>query len=113
ERLIATLPVGYADGLSRLLSNKGSVLIRGTRAPIRGKVCMDQTMVDVTTLADMQLGEEVVIFGKSGGEQLSILEFASHMQTISYEVVCLVGKRVPRVYVRSNEIVRVSNPLLG
>jgi alanine racemase len=113
ESLIATLPVGYADGLSRLLSNKGSVLVRGTRAPIRGKVCMDQIMIDVTTLAGVQLGEEVVIFGMSEGAHLSILEFASLMQTISYEVVCLVGKRVPRVYVRDNEIVRVSNPLLG
>lgn len=99
ESLVATLPIGYADGLSRQLSNKGSVLVRGKRVPIIGRVCMDQTMIDVTSLPDVGVGEEVVLFGAQEGEQLSIHEVASHMGTIAYEVVCLIGKRVPRVYV--------------
>lgn len=98
--LIATMPAGYADGLSRLLSNKGFVLVRGQRVPIVGRVCMDQTMLDVTTVPNVQLDDEVVLFGQSQGAHLSMDEMASWINTINYEVVCSVGKRVPRIYER-------------
>ncbi|CAI6034223.1 alanine racemase [Cohnella sp. JJ-181] len=103
ESLIATLPIGYADGLSRQLSNQGWVLIRGKRVPIVGRICMDQTMVDVSSIPDARIGEEVTVFGESAGERLSINEVASLMHTIPYETVCLIGKRVPRVYAKIGE----------
>jgi len=116
ESLIATLPVGYADGLSRQLSNQAAVLIRGTRVPIVGRICMDQTMVDVTSIPDARIGDEVTIFGTSSDVRLSIHEVASQMRTIPYETVCLIGKRVPRVYVRNGEQVtrptRADSPVM-
>lgn len=95
---IATLPIGYADGLSRLLSNKGKVLIRDQHANIRGRVCMDQTMIDVSDVDNCSIGEEVTIFGTSHSSFQSVDQLAEWMGTINYEVVCLIGKRVPRVY---------------
>lgn len=94
-RRIATLPVGYADGWSRLLSNKGNVMIQGRRAPIVGRICMDQCMVDVTDIPNVCLNDEVLLFG---GQDLSVEEVAEQLGTINYEVVCMVGKRVPRFY---------------
>jgi alanine racemase len=96
---IATLPLGYADGLSRAFSNKGEVLIRGQRAPILGRVCMDQCMVDVSHIEGIQLGDEAVLIGSQGRERLSAEEIAKKIGTIGYEVVCNIGKRVPRVYI--------------
>ncbi|WP_059046931.1 alanine racemase [Paenibacillus rubinfantis] len=99
ERIIATLPIGYADGLSRTLSNRGLALVREQRAPIIGRICMDQTMLDVTEVEGVAAGEEVILFGGSGAEaSISIDEVAGWMGTINYEVVCLLGARVPRVY---------------
>jgi len=92
--LVATLPVGYADGYSRLLSNQGSVFIKGRRAPLIGRVCMDMCMIDVSEIGDVQIGDEVVLFG----ENPPVDEIADKIGTINYEVVCAVGKRVPRVY---------------
>ncbi len=96
---IATLPLGYADGLSRALSNRGEVLIRGQRAAIVGRVCMDQCMVDVSQIEGIQVGDEAVLIGSQGRERLSAEEMARKIGTIGYEVVCNIGKRVPRVYV--------------
>ncbi|MFZ5651700.1 MAG: alanine racemase [Bacillota bacterium] len=96
--VIATLPVGYADGYSRLLSSKGQVLVRGRRAPVVGRVCMDQCMIDVGTIEGVSPGEEVVLFGRQGGRILPVEEVARWMGTINYEVVCLVSGRVPRIY---------------
>jgi len=93
---IATLPVGYADGWSRLLANKAFVSIRGQRAPLVGRVCMDQCMVDVTHIPGVVPGDEALLFG---GADLPVEEVADHMGTINYEIVCMVGKRVPRLYV--------------
>lgn len=93
---IATLPVGYADGWSRLLANKTSVLVRGQRAPLVGRVCMDQCMIDVTHIPGVVPGDEVLLFG---GVELPVEEIAEHMGTINYEIVCMIGKRVPRLYV--------------
>lgn len=98
ESLIATLPVGYADGYSTLLSNRGEVLIRGKRAPIIGRVCMDLIMVDVTHIPDVKKGDEVVLIGKQGKERITADEIARTIGSIPYEVLCLIGKRVPRVY---------------
>lgn len=92
---VATLPVGYADGYSRLLSNQGTVLIKGQRAPLIGRVCMDMCLVDASRIRNVRAGDEVILFG----EELSVDEVARNMGTINYEVVCGVGKRVPRIYV--------------
>ncbi|MBW4840624.1 MAG: alanine racemase [Paenibacillaceae bacterium] len=99
ERITATIPVGYADGLSRALSNRGCALVRGQRVPIIGRICMDQAMLDVTEAESVRAGDEVVIFGgTAAGASISIDEVADWMGTINYEVVCLLGPRVPRVY---------------
>ncbi len=98
ESLIATLPIGYADGYSRQLSNKGEVLVRGRRAPVIGRVCMDFMMVDVTNIPKVSLGDEVILMGRQGRQQITAEEIAEKTNSISYEVLCLVGKRVPRVY---------------
>jgi len=95
ETRVATLPVGYGDGYSRLLSNRGAVLIKEQRAPLIGRVCMDMCLADVSGIKDVRAGDEVILFG----EELSVDEVAQNMGTINYEVVCGVGKRVPRVYV--------------
>ncbi|MBK5283495.1 MAG: alanine racemase, partial [Nitrospiraceae bacterium] len=95
---IAVLPIGYADGYSRRLSHRGSVLIQGRRAPIVGLVCMDMIMVDVTDLASVQVGEIVTLIGQQGGESIWADEVADWIGTISYEVLCGIGSRVPRLY---------------
>ena len=100
ESLIATLPIGYGDGYNRLLSNRGEVLLRAKRVPVVGRICMDMTMVDVTDVEEVSLGDEVVLMGKQGGDEITVEEIAEKIGTISYEVLCIVGKRVPRVYMR-------------
>ncbi|MDW7672991.1 MAG: alanine racemase [Bacillota bacterium] len=98
--VIATLPLGYADGYSRLLSNKGKVLINGHLARVVGRVCMDQIIVDVTQIPDVKVGAEVVLFGYSSeGHWLPIEEIAALAGTINYELVCKVSYRVPRIYI--------------
>lgn len=96
---IATLPVGYADGYSRLLSNRGWVLIHGRRAPIVGVVCMDQVMVDVTRIPDVKPGDIAVLIGTQGNETISAEDIARLCGTISYEVLTGIGRRIPRIYV--------------
>ena len=94
---IATLPVGYADGWSRLLSNRGTVLLREQRAPIVGRVCMDLCMVDVTDIPGAEVGDEVVLIGRQGKEVQDAHQLAALQGTIAYDVLCAVGARVPRV----------------
>ncbi|KKM08639.1 alanine racemase [Clostridiales bacterium PH28_bin88] len=96
--LVATLPVGYADGYSRLLSNRGEVLVGGRRAPVIGRVCMDQTMIDITHIPQVGMGDEVVLLGRQGDQEVPAEEMAEKIGTINYEVVCKVGARVPRFY---------------
>lgn len=98
DTLVATVPLGYGDGYSRLLSNKGHVLIRGNRHPIIGRVCMDQFMVDVSTNRQVKVGDEVLLFGEQNDGSIPVEEIAGLIGTINYEVVCAVGKRVPRIY---------------
>ncbi len=96
--LIAVLPVGYGDGYARLLSNKARVIVRGKCVPVVGTICMDQTMVDVTKIAGIKVGDSVVLIGRQGKEEIKAEELASLCDTISYEVVCGITKRVPRAY---------------
>lgn len=98
-RQVATLPLGYADGYSRLLSNKSEVLVKGKRVKEIGTICMDQFMVDVTDVPEVSVGEEVVLIGKQGSEEVTADELANLLGTINYEIVCMISKRVPRIYV--------------
>lgn len=95
---IAVLPIGYADGLSRHLSNRGQVLIRGQRAPITGLVCMDMVMVDVTHIPGAAVGDEAVLIGRQGRDRITANDVAAWAGTIPYEVLCSIGPRVPRQY---------------
>ena len=113
RRKIATLPVGYADGFSRLLSNRGFVIIHGQKAPIVGRICMDQCMVDITEIDGVNIEDEVVLMGKMANEEISADDIAKLIGTINYEVVCMVDKRVPRVYIKNGNVVKVVNHLLG
>ncbi len=98
---IATVSIGYADGLNRLLSSKGRMLVCGGQsAPIVGRVCMDMTMLDVGKIPEIAIGEEVVVFGKQGNASISVDEIASTINTINYEVVSTIMERVPRIYLR-------------
>ncbi|MFQ5902465.1 MAG: alanine racemase [Candidatus Binatia bacterium] len=103
ESLIATLPVGYADGYHRLLSNRGAVLVRGERAPIVGRVCMDLTTVDVTDIRGVEQGDEVVLLGEQGEGTISADEMARWADTISYEILTSISARVPRIHHSSKE----------
>jgi alanine racemase len=98
ESLIATLPIGYADGYPRLLSSRGQVLVRGKRAPVAGRVCMDLTMIDVTDIEKIQPGDEVVLLGRQGDAEISADEMAAWANTISYEILTSISNRVPRIH---------------
>jgi alanine racemase len=146
KSIIATIPIGYADGYSRILSNKAKVLINGELLPIVGTICMDTCMVDVTDARDRQnsvandlekkkrdvesifanqvdksikpefnikVNDEVVLFGMQNDKSISVDEIASIMQTINYEVTCLIGKRIPRAYIQNGKIKEVQNYLLS
>ncbi|GHT49855.1 alanine racemase [Endomicrobiia bacterium] len=97
--VIATIPVGYADGYNRLLSNKGNVLVGGKRCPIAGRITMDMAMIDVTGVKGVFLGDEVVLIGTQGKEQIKVDELAKIQDTVCYEVICAISSRVPRVVV--------------
>ena len=101
ETRVMTVPVGYADGYRRAITGKGCVLVRGQRAPILGRVCMDQIMVDVTDIPGAQAGDEVVLLGRQGDEMIDADEMAAWIGTISYEVICSPSPRVPRVHVNA------------
>ena len=100
---VATIPVGYADGYPRSLSNKGWVLIHGQKAPILGRVCMDQFMVDVTEIGDVKKGDEVTLIGRDGDEFIGIEEIGDLCGRFSYEFACDISPRVPRVYIKNGK----------
>ncbi len=100
---IATVPVGYGDGYHRGLSNCGRVLVRGQRAPVVGRICMDQTMIDVSRIKGAAPGDEVILYGGRGPERIAVEEVAGLLGTINYELLCSIGKRVPRSYIRPGQ----------
>lgn len=95
---LATVPVGYADGYSRLLSSRGKMLVSGRRVPVVGRICMDQTVLDIGNIPDVTTGSEVVVFGKQGDQVISVDDIAKDTGTINYEVVTSIAARVPRFY---------------
>lgn len=110
---IATIPIGYADGYTRMLSNKGKVLIRGQLAPIVGRICMDQCMVDVTDLdCDVEVGDEVVLIGAQGDNVITVEDVANSIGMINYEFVSIVGKRIPRAFIQDGKISKILNYLI-
>ena len=106
KRIIATIPVGYADGFIRAYSNGGKVLIKGEYAPIVGRICMDQFMVDVTDIKDVQVNDEVVLIGKQDNKEITVDFIASILDTINYEVFCTLSKRVPRQYIQNGKVIK-------
>lgn len=109
ESIIATLPVGYADGYTRLLFNKGKVIIKDSFAPIIGSICMDQCMVDITNIKDVNIGDEAILMGESENLRFTADDIAELLGTINYEVVCMINKRVPRVYMKNGKVIKIRN----
>lgn len=109
SRVIATIPVGYADGYPRCLSNKGRVIINGQYAPIVGRVCMDQFMVDVTDVDGAELDSTVTLVGKDGDAELSMEEVSNSAYSFNYELPCRVARRVPRTYYKDGKFVKATN----
>lgn len=107
--VIGTLPVGYADGYTRLLFNKAKVIVNGKFAPIVGRICMDQCMVDLTDVGDVKVGDEVILLGEDNGLKFNGDDIAELLDTINYEVTCAVGKRIPRVYIEDGKEIKVRN----
>jgi alanine racemase len=99
---IATIPVGYADGYPRSLSNRAQVIVRGRRAPVVGRVCMDLTMIDVTEVPGVEVGDPITLLGSEGAEAIRPEELAAWAGTIAYEILCGISKRVPRVYLEAS-----------
>ena len=112
ETRVATVPVGYADGYRRSLSGKFYVLIRGKRAPILGRVCMDQMMVDVTDIPGVTSSDQVVLVGRSGDEEITMEQIAAAADSFNYEFVCGISRRVPRIYCRGGKTVHSVHYLL-
>ncbi len=102
---IATVPVGYGDGYPRGLSNKGYVLVHGEKAPIVGRICMDQFMIDVTRVPNVKEGDWVTLIGREGGRRITMEELGELSGRFNYELACCIGKRIPRIYLKSGKIV--------
>jgi alanine racemase len=112
RRIVGTLPFGYADGYPRNMRDKGSVTIRGKKAPIIGVICMDQCMVDLTHIPEAKVGDEAVIYGDGTDNSLDIEQTAKLAGTNKNEIVCRITRRTPRVYIKNGEIVKIKNDLL-
>ncbi len=112
SKKIATIAVGYADGYSRLLSDKAEVIAGGVVVKQLGRICMDQCMIDVTSVNNINIGDEVTLFGDSLGAEIPIEDVADKMGTINYEVACIVGKRIPRIYIKDGKLIKSVNYLL-
>jgi alanine racemase len=112
KSLIATIPIGYADGYSRLLAKNAKVIINGKFAPVVGRICMDQCMIDITDIGgDIKVGDEVIILGEKGNLSFNADDIAEIMGTINYEILCMLKYRIPRVYIKNGEIFNVRNYL--
>lgn len=108
KTVVATVPIGYADGYPRCLSNTGKVLVGGKYAKILGRVCMDQFMIDITDIDGVKLGDEVVLIGSQGGNTLSVEDVADNAHSFNYELLCRISPRVPRTYYKDGKMVAVS-----
>ena len=109
ETIVATIPVGYADGYLRKLAENGKVIIKGEFAPIIGRICMDQFMIDVTNIPDVKIGDEVILLGEKNGLKYNADDMAKKLDTINYEVTCMLKSRLPRVYIKDKHIINVKN----
>lgn len=111
---IATVPIGYADGYLRKLAKEGKMIVNNVKVPVIGRICMDQCMIDVTNVNNIDRGDEVIIFGCGceGSESVSIDDLAAWLETINYEVACVIGKRIPRIYTKDGKAVKVLNYLM-
>lgn len=103
---IATLPIGYADGYSRMLTGKAKVSIKGKRAKVVGTICMDQMMIDITDIKDIEIDDEVILFGYKKDE-ISVEQVADWLGTINYEVICMISRRMPRVYIKDCQVIKI------
>lgn len=106
---IATVPIGYADGYLRKLAKEGKMIVRGMKVPVIGRICMDQCMIDVTNVHNIDKGDEVIIFGREG---VTVDDLAHWLDTINYEVSCVIGRRIPRIYTKEGKAVKVLNYLM-
>ena len=109
---IATVPVGYADGYSRVLSGKAEAIIGGKKCNLVGNICMDQCMFDVSAVNNINVGDDVILFGRSDDIELPVESLAEKMGTINYEILCIIGKRIPRIYLRGNKVIDAHNYLI-
>ncbi len=109
DSIIATLPIGYADGYTRLLNHKAKAIVRGKLVPVVGSICMDQCMIDVTDVGELKEHEEVILLGAQGEASFDAEDIAKLLGTISYEITCMIGKRVPRVYIKDGKVVSIRN----
>lgn len=112
EMTVATVPIGYADGYPRRASNKMYMLVNGKKAPVLGNVCMDQTVLDVTGIDNVAEGKQITVFGSDHGSMLSVEEIAESAGLINYEILCGLSRRVPRVYIKDNEIIETTDYML-
>jgi alanine racemase len=112
ESKIATIPIGYADGFTRMLSNKGKMIVNGEFAPVVGRICMDQCMIDVTDVGKVEVGDEVSIIGSQGERSILVEDVAELIGMINYEVVCIIGKRIPRAYIKDGKLSNIVNYLV-
>ena len=109
ETIVATIPVGYADGYLRKLAENGKVIIKGEFAPIIGRICMDQFMIDITNIPDVKIGDEVILLGEKNNLKYNADDIAEKLGTINYEVTCMLKSRLPRVYIKDTHIINVKN----
>lgn len=109
KSIIATLPIGYADGYSRALTGKAKVIINGKFAPVVGTICMDQCMIDVTDIGDVHVGDEVIVLGRDKDLKFDADDMAKAMGTINYEVLCMIKQRIPRVYIEDGKVKSIRN----
>ena len=109
KSIIATIPIGYADGYSRLLIPGAKVIVNGKFAPVVGRICMDQCMIDVTDVGTVKTGDEVIILGQSGDLKINADDYAEILGTINYEILCMFKHRIPKVYIRNNKPAIVRN----
>lgn len=105
---IATIPVGYADGYARIMSNKAKVILNGEFANVIGNICMDQFMIDITHIENVKVGDEVILMGEKNGLFISAEDLANLQNTINYEIVCTIGKRIPRVFIKNGKIIKIN-----